>query len=40
MRLMSLERLEVQIATIFSELEMLMGLQDETYSIRLLLTEK
>ena len=34
------EGLEQDVSNIFGELEILMGLQDETYSIRLMLTEK
>ena len=36
----SIEQLEQDIGNIFGMLEILMGLQDETYSIRLMLTEK
>lgn len=35
-----IEQLEQDIGNIFGMLEILMGLQDETYSIRLMLTEK
>lgn len=36
----NIEQLEQDIGNIFGMLEILMGLQDETYSIRLMLTEK
>lgn len=39
-RAQGLERLETQIGLLFSELEMLMGLQDDKFSIRLMLAEK